>query len=167
MKTARVDGHFARLDRPPLFDPRVPAAVEHTNIVVAVVTQGPPQAGRELPARMIDGDHMRLVADAPLGHRLGEPSRRRDLHGDRIVGVDDVGRPVDVDRAGDVAGQVFIARTTIVGLLDAGRDLAGRPPIPACRRRAWPGRSGARPATLSRREDPRPWRHSHKVGQAR
>ena len=79
---------------------------------------------------MIDGHHERIIADAPLRHRLGESVRRRDLDGNGIVGVDDVGRPVDVDRAGDVAGQVFVARTTIIGLLHAGGDLSGhdRPP---------------------------------------
>ena len=74
---------------------------------------------------MIDGDHMGLVADAPGGHRLGEPSRRRDLDGNRIVGVGDVGRPVDVDRAGDVRRQVLLACAPIIGLLDARRNRTG------------------------------------------
>ena len=112
-------------DGPSLVDPAVPAPLEHADGVVAVVVQGPPEPGGELAAAVVDGDDVGLVADPALGHRLGESLRRGDLGGDRIVGVDDVAGPVDVDRARDVAGEVFLRRPAVVGVLDARLQRAG------------------------------------------
>src|SRR5215207_10466339 len=44
---------------------------------------------------------------------------RSDLHGDGIFGVDDIAGPVDVDRTGDVALVVLIARGQVLSLLAA------------------------------------------------
>ena len=93
-----------------LVDPAVPAPLEHADTVVPVIVERPPKAGRILAAGVIDGDDVGLVADPPDCHRLGESLRLRHLGRDRIVEVDDVARPVDVHRAGDVGREVFVAR---------------------------------------------------------
>ena len=92
---------------------------------MAMISQGPPESGGKLPAHVVDGDDVRLVADPPLAHRPGERFRAGDLRGDRVVEVDDVLGPVDEDRAGDVAGGILFGRPSVRRLLDPRRDGAG------------------------------------------
>ena len=112
-------------DRPALVQPAVPAAVQDAHPVVSVIAQRPPEPGRVLAPGVIDGDHMSRIADAPLGHRLGEPPRRRDLDRHRVVRIDNVAGPVDVDRARDMPGEVLLAGSPVLGLVDARADRPG------------------------------------------
>ena len=100
--TGRVDR--AGFDRPTLVDPAVPAPLEHADGIVTMVVQGPPEPRSKLASGVIDGNDVSLVANSPHGHGLGESSRRGDLGGNRIVRVDDIPGPVDVDGSRDVSG---------------------------------------------------------------
>ena len=74
---------------------------------------------------MVDGDDMGLVADPALGHGLGESLGRCDLGGNRVVEIDDVTGPVDVDRAGDVRRPGTRPCAPVVGVFDARFERTG------------------------------------------
>src|SRR5262249_20645991 len=84
-------GHCTLLNRTSLVHPGVPSPVQHADLIVSVVPQSPPEARGELPASLIDGDDMGLISDPARRHGRCESIRRRDLGGDRIIGVCDVG----------------------------------------------------------------------------
>ncbi len=121
MNSARPGVTSPEADFAPFVDPAIPPAVQHRDFVVAVIPQSPPEPRRELAASMVDRDHRRAVADPANRHRLGKLSRRRDLHGHRIIRVRDVGRPVDVHRSRNVTRQVLLARASVSRVLDARR----------------------------------------------
>jgi hypothetical protein len=120
-----LDRDFSRLDLAPLFDPAIPAAVEHRHGLVTVVEEGPPKARGELAPHVIDGHDVRFVADPPRGHRLGEPLGTGELRGDRVLQVHDVQRPIDVDGPRDVAREILAPGAAIRGFFDTFSDLFG------------------------------------------
>ena len=107
------------LDGISLLDPAVPAALKHADRVVTIIVERPPEPGRELTARVVYRDDMGFVTDPALRHGRGESLGRRDLHRDRVVKIDDIAGPVDVDRTRDVCSQIFLVSATVVGMLNA------------------------------------------------
>jgi hypothetical protein len=63
---------------------------------------------------VIVDDDVAVVADAELAHQRGERFRRGKLSRDRIVRVDDVLRPVHVDRAGDMRRVILVSRAGVL-----------------------------------------------------
>jgi hypothetical protein len=76
-------------------------------------------------AAVVDDDHRGVVADAPLLHRPRESSRWGDLGRDGIVGVSDVGSPVDVNGARDVPGRVLVRGPLVRGPLPPAAEVGG------------------------------------------
>ncbi len=124
-KLGAGEHHGASFNPPAFIDPSVPTPLEHADLVVAMVCEGPPEPARELSPAMVNGDDVGLIADPALGHRLREPLRRCDLSRDRVIEIDDVPSPVDIDRGRDVSMKVFIRRSTIVGVFNTRFDRPG------------------------------------------
>ena len=90
-------------DRAALGDPLGPAAVHQAHVRVAE-QRAHPQRVRRPPVVLVAVEHQRGVpADALLGHQPGEARPVHVVAGDRVV---EFGMPVELDRAGDVAGLV-------------------------------------------------------------
>ena len=78
-----------------------------------------------MPAGVIDDHHVGLVANPAPAHCLGEPVGRGQLRFDLVVRVDDVGRPVDEDRAWDVFPVVLVASADILRALPSLAQILG------------------------------------------
>ena len=102
--TGRADR--AALDRSFLINPAIPAPLKHADRFMTIVGEGPPEPGGKLASIVIHGDDVGAVANAALGHRLGESTRRGNLSGNGIVRVNDITSPVDLNGSRDVTGQV-------------------------------------------------------------
>src|SRR6185437_11800869 len=106
--------------------PSAQAAVQNHRPVVAIIAEQPPQAGGELAGRVaVIGDHRGSVPDPQAAQQLGYPFWRRGLSRHRIVGIDEVGRPVHEYRARQVTRQILIAQSRVDGLLGAILGRAG------------------------------------------
>src|SRR5579875_231965 len=115
----RVAGN-SRLQRALLTQPLVQAAVEHDDIGMAVVVERPPEAGGELRCWMrVIGHDKRVVSDTQASHDFSKTLRRCDLRFNRVVEVNDVMAPVDIDRAGNMALFVFSPCADIFRVLHA------------------------------------------------
>jgi hypothetical protein len=80
---------------------------------------------------VIHGDDVCTVPDPALRHRASKTVRGRDLCRDRIVGGDDILRPVNVNRTRDMACEILLERALIARLLDAGTQGSGDDVAPA------------------------------------
>ena len=95
-------GHLGS-QRPPLLDPLLAAAVQQPHVLVAEQGAHPQGVGGP-PVGLVAVEHDRGVGgDALLCHHPGEARAVDVVAGDRVV---QVGEPVELDRAGDVAGVI-------------------------------------------------------------
>ena len=65
--------------RPPLGQPGVPAAVQHSDIGLAVIVQRPPEPSRVQSAEAIIGHHRRVIPNAHFPHGLRKLVRAHDM----------------------------------------------------------------------------------------
>src|SRR5688500_9930461 len=96
--------------------PLLPAAVEDKDLVMTVVSKGPPEACGELATRLVVYHDAGIVADAERSHEIREMFRRCDLHRHGVVGVGDVAGPVNVDGTWDVGLIVLLAGGEVISL---------------------------------------------------
>src|SRR5215218_4401622 len=93
---------------------------------MAVVPQRPPKSSREVAAGMVEDDDVGFVADSARSHRVCEELRRGDLHVNRVVGIDDVVRPVHERGAGYMTEVIFLPGTDVIGPLNSTAEIGSR-----------------------------------------
>ncbi|MBG9885264.1 hypothetical protein ABE10_01410, partial [Bacillus toyonensis] len=109
----RCGGRDLGRDRPPFGDPAIAAAVEQADVLVAEEREDPERVGGP-PVVLVAIDHDRVVTgDALAAQQRGEAGAVDIVAHDGVV---QLGVPVDLDRAGDVAR--LVQQDVLVGLDD-------------------------------------------------
>ncbi len=114
-------------DRAALGDPLGPPAVHQPHVRVPEQRAHPQRVGRPPVVPVAVEDQRGVPADPLLRHQPGEPGPVHVVPGHRVV---ELGVPVELDRAGDVAG--LVEQHVLVGLgyhqagvIEVGRDPLG------------------------------------------
>src|SRR3954454_4511692 len=92
---------------------------------MAVVVQSPPEAGSKLRGRMrIIGYDQMFIANPQTAHQLSKTRRRSNLRFHRLVRVNNIAAPIDINSARNMLLLVVFRRSYVMRFLETFPMLA-------------------------------------------